>query len=65
MHLTENVLDNEVYINGYQLIQKDRSGRTGGGIATYFKDHLTCAHISKYNVPDLEAIWIEVISISQ
>lgn len=30
-----------------------------------FKDNLNCVRITKYDVPDLEAIWIEVTSISQ
>ena len=64
-HLTGNVLDKEVHINGYQFVRRDPSGRAGGGVAIYFKDHLTCAQITKYDVPDLEANWIVVISISQ
>ena len=50
---------------GYQFVRRDRNGRAGAGVAIYFKDHLTCAQITKYEVPDFEAIWIEVISISQ
>ena len=32
-HLTENVLDNEVFINGYQLLLSGRYGKAGGGVA--------------------------------
>ena len=64
-NLTENVLDNRVFINGYQLLLSNRCGKASGGVAIYSKDNLNCVRITKYDVPNLEAIWIEVTWISQ
>ena len=59
------LLDNGFFINGYQLLLSNCCGKAGGGVAIYFKDNLNCVRITKYDMPDLEAIWTEVISISQ
>ena len=53
------------FINGYQLLLSNRCGKAGGGVAIYFKDNLNCARITECDVPDIEAIWIEVTSSSQ
>ena len=58
-------MDNEAFISGYQLLRSDGCDKAGGGVTIYFKDNLNCVRITMYEVPDLEAIWIEVTSISQ
>ena len=55
----------EIAIQGYQIQRRDRFGKTGGGVAVYFKDSLDCISIAKYDHCDVEATWLEVKVKSQ
>ena len=66
--LTETWLYNDfpsdrIAIKGYHPpIRFDRPSDTQyhhGGVAIYVKDHLYCKHRPEFNVPGLEAVWIE------
>ena len=60
MHLTDQIDDSEVYINGYEIIWMDCKNRPGGGCAIYYKTILDVVVITKYDTPELEALWVEL-----
>ena len=64
-HLSPALKDHEIAIQGYQILRRDRLGRTGGGVVIYYKDSLDCISIEKYDNPDIEATWLEVKIRSQ
>ena len=64
-HLSSALKDHEIAIQGYQVLGRDRIGRTGGGVVIYYKDSLDCISIDKYDNPDIEATWLEVKIRSQ
>ena len=64
-HLTQDIHDNEVNIDGYRILRRDRSHKVGGGVAIYFNISLDCVHISKYDNDGIEALWIELKAHSQ
>ena len=64
-HLSPALKDHEIAIQGYQILRRDRIGRTGGGVVIYYKDSLDCISIDKYDNPDIEATWLEVKIRSQ
>lgn len=64
-HLTQDIHNDEVNIDGYQILRKDRAHKAGGGVAIYFKSALDCTRLSKYDDEDIETIWIELLSHSQ
>ena len=39
-HLSPNIQESEVYIEGWQTIRSDRSNRQGGGVIVYINDHM-------------------------
>ena len=43
-HLSENILDCEVAINGWSTFRTDRVNRTGGGVISYVTDKLTVSN---------------------
>ena len=64
-HLTPDIHNDEVNIDGYQILRNDRTHKGGGGVAIYFKSVLDCTRLSKYEDEDIEAIWIDLLSHSQ
>ena len=61
--LSETWLDQslaqELHINGYSLIRKDRN-RHGGGVAIYIKNGLDYCHRPELNSEIVESVWIEI-----
>ena len=52
---------NDLNLNGFSpIIRKDRIGRTGGGVAVYVADHLGASRVIRYEIPDLEALWLKI-----
>ena len=43
-HLSDNILDCEVAINGWSTFNTDRTNRTGGGVISYVSDKLTVSN---------------------
>ena len=39
-HLSPNIQESEVYLEGWQTIRSDRSNRQGGGVIVYINDHM-------------------------
>ena len=57
--LNEEFSNNEVDIDGYQMIRKDRQTH-GGGLVIYTKSYLSCIHRDDLETADIEMLWIEV-----
>ena len=64
-HLTDQIDDSEVYIDGYEIIRMDCKNRPGGGCAIYYKNFLDVVVIAKYDTTELEALWVELKLCSQ
>eukprot|EP00794_Sanderia_malayensis_P001797 gene1797-2003_t len=63
--LSATVNDNDVCIDGYFVVRKDRD-RNGGGVLIYYKELLTAYEEINLKVPsEMEGIWINVKSQSQ
>ena len=58
-HLSNNVSDTEITIDGYKLYRKDRqSNHRGGGVLVYLADSLSAFRREDLEKPELDAIWI-------
>ena len=55
-HLNSEIVDGEIDIEDYNLIQRDRAGRQGGGCVIYYRKSLKAIH-----QPDLEDEQVEGI----
>ena len=44
----------------HDILHKDRVGRPGGGVALYTAEHLGINHLYKYEIPELEEMWVKV-----
>lgn len=61
-HLSNNVCDTEIAIDGYKLYRKDRQNkRRGDGVLVYSADSLLALRREDLEKPDLETIWVELI----
>ena len=43
-HLSKNIDDKNINIDGYMIFRNDRNGRSGGGVAAYVINKLKCIH---------------------
>ena len=60
-HLSCSVTDNEIKIDGYEILRKDRNNGQSpwGGVAVYFKDDLNVSEtLMEFNI---ESIWLNII----
>ena len=56
--LTADILDNEISIQGYSILRRDRpNGKQGGGIVIYVREYLDIFVRNDSAVDDIEAIW--------
>jgi exonuclease III len=63
--LNENILDEDIRVDGFKIIRKDRPNRKGGGVAIYIKESIIYKErhdLSSLN--DIENIWIEIVTPS-
>lgn len=61
--LESNITDNQVAIDGFEFLRKDRSdtiNKTGGGLVLYFKKTIKVKRRSELEVSNLETIWAEI-----
>lgn len=58
--LDNTIMDNEIYINNYQITRKDRN-RQGGGVCIYVRNDIIFNHRSDLNHDELEAVWVELL----
>ena len=63
-HLSEDVSNEWISINNYNLARKDRD-RHGGGVLIYYKECLTINPVHKWDAHNIEAIWLNVTMRSQ
>jgi hypothetical protein len=61
-HLTDNISDMELHINGYSITRLDRQqiDKTHGGILCYVKDNIAFKQNIDLYDKDIEAIFIEI-----
>jgi len=55
--LNSTVQDEDIQIQGYFLVRQDRMGR-GGGVAIYYKTHLSMVPQSISRNPNFEQVWL-------
>ena len=61
-HLSNNVCDTEIAIDGYKLYRRDRQNKLwGGGVLVYLADSSSALRWEDLEKPDLEAFWVELI----
>nr|VZI50477.1 unnamed protein product [Spirometra erinaceieuropaei] len=58
--LSENVDDRELMLPGFQLFQRDRRERQGGGVVTYVKDGLLVSEKTEQFACSAETIWLTI-----
>ena len=58
--LHDGISDEDLHIQNYYIIRKDRNNRKGGGILIYIKDNIPVQQRHDLNVTLLESIWIEL-----
>ena len=63
--LSDSVSDDLIRILGFDFVRKDRSGSKGGGVLIYYQENLTVHHDLKWDVQELEAVWINITMRSQ
>ena len=57
-HLSPDIDDDEINLDGYELFQLDRN-RHGGGVAIYCRSELEPKSNSKLSIQNIEMLWIE------
>ena len=58
--LDSTVTDNEVALDGYSIIRKDRN-RNGGGVCMYIRQDLAYNPRDDLNSDNLESVWCEIL----
>ena len=61
--LTSSVSDNQIAIDGFNLIRKDRSdtqNRSGGGLLLYYRKSVNCKRRNELEVSKIETLWAEL-----
>lgn len=64
-HLTASAPDNLLRLPGFDFVRKDRSSCKGGGVLIYYQESSTVHQDLKWDIKDLEAVWINVTMRSQ
>ena len=59
-YLNESILDNEIIIPGFNVIRRDRPGRSGGGVVVYVLDRHSYVRRTDLEWNFVESIWIEL-----
>ena len=56
-----NMPENQLDINNYNLFSKHREEKGGGGVAIYVKEDVPDSHIDSIIVPsELECLWVKI-----
>ena len=58
--IDSNVADNEISIDGYSIVKKDRN-RHGGGVLLYVKDGIDYSEINELASEQVESVWIQLM----
>ena len=63
--LNDTITDNDVLIDGFTIVRKDRCNKTGGGVAIYIDNHIVFKRRDDLITDlSLECIWIQVTTVS-
>ena len=58
---SNNMPENQLDINNYNLFSKHREEKGGGGVAIYVKEDVPASHIDSIIVPsELECLWVKI-----
>jgi len=60
--LNVNISDSSVNLQGYNILRKDRTKSSGGGLAIYVSQSIQCHQVSLdiYDCDDLEILWVSL-----
>ena len=61
--LSSSVSDNQIALDGFDLIRKDRSDtqtKSGGGIVLYYRQSINCRRMSDIEISNIETLWTEI-----
>ena len=61
--LNNNISSNELTVNGFDHIRKDRSvtnKKSGGGVIMYFRNNMNCKHRPEFEFSKHVTIWAEI-----
>ena len=58
--IDSNVADNEIVIDGYSIVKKNRN-RHGGGVLLYVKDGNGYSEITELASEQVESVWIKLM----
>lgn len=57
--LTENIPDNCITLEGFNIFRCDREERKGGGICAWIKSDILSTEISRHQCDDYESLWLK------
>ena len=60
-HLSSNIIDSDLLLNGYNLFRRDRLNKSGGGIAAYVNRDIHCINRNDFESIHIESLWLEII----
>ena len=61
-HLTNNIADEELLIQGYDFQRSDRKHKLGGGCLVYYRENLTVTPKSDIVKDEkIESVWVELL----
>ena len=58
--IDSNVTDNEISIDGYSIVKKNRN-RHGGGVLLYVKDGIDYSEITELASEQVDSVWIKLM----
>ena len=61
--LSHSVSDEQLKLEGFDLIRKDRSetqNKAGGGILLYFRKSINCKRRCEIEASNIETLWVEI-----
>ena len=58
--IDSNVADNEISIDGYSIVKKNRN-RHGGGVLLYVQDGIDYSEITELASEQVESVWIKLM----
>ena len=61
--LTSSVSDDQVAVDGFDLIRKDRSdtqNKAGGGVILYYRKSINCKRKCDLEISNIETLWAEI-----
>jgi hypothetical protein len=47
-HISDQISKDEIYVNGFQSLRADRTGRHGGGVVVYIRDDIPVTHVLQH-----------------